>query len=88
MRSQQLVLDDEGHAQIVLSKIRSSCEQIMLNAQSRIGRELALRFDQLESTLARSLNEAMRPSRRELKQLSHAGFRARISFPAFQAKPA
>lgn len=83
---QQLVLDDEGHAQIVLSKIRSSCEQIMLNAQSRIGRELALRFDQLESTLARSLNEAMRPIETRIKeQLSHAGFRARISFPAFQA---
>ncbi|EOD3918833.1 clamp-binding protein CrfC [Enterobacter hormaechei] len=83
---QQLVLDDEGQAQIVLSKIRSSCEQIMLNAQSRIGRELALRFDQLESTLARSLNEAMRPIETRIKeQLSHAGFRARISFPAFQA---
>lgn len=83
---QQLVLDDEGQAQIVLSKIRSSCEQIMLNAQSRIGRELALRFDQLEATLARSLNEAMRPIETRIKeQLSHAGFRARISFPAFQA---
>lgn len=58
----------------------------MLNAQSRIGRELALRFDQLESTLARSLNEAMRPIETRIKeQLSHAGFRARISFPAFQA---
>jgi hypothetical protein len=33
----------------------------MLDAQSKISRELALRFDQLESTLARSLNEAMRP---------------------------
>ena len=32
----------------------------MLDAQSKISRELALRFDQLESTLARSLNEAMR----------------------------
>ncbi|HHG8783669.1 clamp-binding protein CrfC [Enterobacter hormaechei] len=83
---QQLVLDDEGQAQIVLSKIRSSCEQILLSAQSRIGRELALRFDQLESTLARSLNEAMRPIETRIKeQLSHAGFRARISFPAFQA---
>ncbi|HCJ7372493.1 TPA: clamp-binding protein CrfC [Enterobacter hormaechei subsp. xiangfangensis] len=84
--NQQLVLDDEGQAQIVLSKIRSSCEQILLNAQSRISRELALRFDQLESTLARSLNEAMRPIEMQIKeQLSHAGFRARISFPAFQA---
>lgn len=82
----QLVLDDEGQAQIALSKIRSSCELIMLDAQTKIGRELALRFDQLESTLARSLNEAMRPIETRIKeQLSHAGFRARISFPAFQA---
>ncbi|WP_368543947.1 clamp-binding protein CrfC [Enterobacter soli] len=81
----QLVLEDEGQAQIVLSKIRSSCELIMLDAQSKISRELALRFDQLESTLARSLNEAMRPIENRIKeQLSHAGFRARISFPAFQ----
>ena len=58
----------------------------MLDAQTKISRELALRFDQLESTLARSLNEAMRPIELRIKeQLSHAGFRARISFPAFQA---
>ncbi|HDT4957286.1 TPA: clamp-binding protein CrfC [Enterobacter kobei] len=83
---QQLVLDDEGQAQIALSKIRSSCELIMLDAQTKICRELALRFDQLESTLARSLNEAMRPIETRIKEhLSHAGFRARISFPAFQA---
>jgi len=80
------VLDDEGQAQIVLSKISSSCELIMLDAQGKISRELALRFDQLESTLARSLNEAMRPIEKRIKEeLSHAGFRARISFPAFQA---
>ncbi|HCH0659057.1 TPA: clamp-binding protein CrfC [Enterobacter asburiae] len=82
----QLVLDDEGKAQIALSKIRSSCERVMLDAQTKICRELALRFDQLESTLARSLNEAMRPIETRIKEhLSHAGFRARISFPAFQA---
>lgn len=82
----QLVLEDEGQAQILLSKIRSSCEMIMLDAQAKIGRELALRFDQLETTLARSLNDAMRPIETRIKEeLSHAGFRARISFPAFQA---
>ena len=82
----QLVLDDEGQAQIALSKLRASCEQVMLDAQTKIGRELALRFDQLEFTLARSLNEAMRPIETRIKEhLSHAGFRARISFPAFQA---
>lgn len=82
----KLVLEDESQAQIVLSKISSSCELIMLDAQGKISRELALRFDQLESTLARSLNDAMRPIETRIKEeLSHAGFRARISFPAFQA---
>ncbi|MDU7098258.1 MAG: dynamin family protein [Enterobacter sp.] len=85
-RVKQLVLDDEGQAQIALSKLRASCERVMQDAQTKIGRELALRFDQLESTLARSLNEAMRPIETRIKEhLSHAGFRARISFPAFQA---
>jgi len=83
--AEQLVLDEEGQAQIVLSKIRSACEMVMLDAQGKISRELALRFDQLESTLARSLNDAMRPIEARIKEeLSHAGFRARISFPAFQ----
>jgi replication fork clamp-binding protein CrfC len=82
----KLVLEDESQAQIVLSKISSSCELIMLDAQGKISRELALRFDQLESTLARSLNDAMRPIETRIKEeLTHAGFRARISFPAFQA---
>lgn len=81
----QLVLDDEGKAQSVLSKIRSGCETILMVAQERISRELALRFDELETTLARSLNDAMRPIETRIKEeLSHAGFRARISFPAFQ----
>ncbi|VTP62676.1 Uncharacterised protein [Leclercia adecarboxylata] len=64
----QLVLEDEGQAQILLSKIRSACELIMLDAQAKIGRELALRFDQLESTLARALNDAMRRLKRALKR--------------------
>lgn len=81
----QLVLEDEGQAQNVLSKMRSSCESILLAAQEKISRELALRFDQLENTLTRSLNDAMRPIEMRIKEeLSHSGFRARISFPAFQ----
>lgn len=81
----QLVLEDEGQAQIALSKMRSACETILLAAQERISRELALRFDELENTLTRSLNDAMRPIETRIKaELSHAGFRARISFPAFQ----
>ncbi|MEK0166137.1 MULTISPECIES: clamp-binding protein CrfC [Enterobacteriaceae] len=82
----KLVLEDEGQAQIVLSKIRSACEVILLAAQEKIGRELALRFDQLENTLTRSLHDAMRPIETRIKEeLSHTGFRARISLPAFQA---
>ncbi len=81
----QLVLENEGQAQIALSKIRSACETILLAAQERISRELALRFDELENTLTRSLNDAMRPIEMRIKEeLNHAGFRARISFPAFQ----
>lgn len=82
----KLVLEEEGQAQIVLSKIRSSCEVILLAAQEKISRELALRFDQLENTLTRSLHDTMRPIETRIKEeLVHAGFRARISLPAFQA---
>ncbi|CAI8936906.1 clamp-binding protein CrfC [Kosakonia quasisacchari] len=82
----QLVLENEGQAQVALSKIRSVCETILVAAQERISRELAQRFDELENTLARSLNDAMRPIETRIKEeLTHAGFRARISFPAFQA---
>nr|WP_318384198.1 clamp-binding protein CrfC [uncultured Enterobacter sp.] len=82
----KLVLEDESQAQIVLSKIRSSCEVILLAAQEKISRELAQRFDQLENTLTRSLHDAMRPIETRIKEeLTHAGFRARISLPAFQA---
>ncbi|AMO50950.1 Hypothetical protein AKI40_4575 [Enterobacter sp. FY-07] len=81
----QLILEDEGQAQIVISKIRSGCETILLAAQERISRGLALRFDELEHTLTRSLNDTMRPIETRIKEeLNHAGFRARISFPAFQ----
>ncbi|WLI75273.1 clamp-binding protein CrfC [Kosakonia sp. H02] len=82
----QLVLENEGQAQVALSKIRSACETILLAAQERISRELALRFDELENILTRALNDAMRPIETRIKEeLSHTGFRARISFPAFQS---
>jgi len=80
----QLVLDDESQAQVVLSKIRSACEMILLNAQQTLTQELELRFSQLETTLTRSLNDAMRPIETRLKnELSEAGFHTRISLPAF-----
>lgn len=82
----QLVLDDESQAQVVLSKIRSACEMILLGAQQTLTQELGLRFNQLETTLTRSLNDAMRPIETRLKsELSEAGFHTRISLPAFQA---
>ena len=81
----QLLLDDESQAQVVLSKIRSACEMILLNAQQSLTQELGLRFNQLETTLTRSLNDAMRPIEIRLKsELSEAGFHTRISLPAFQ----
>ncbi|MBJ3593625.1 clamp-binding protein CrfC [Salmonella enterica subsp. enterica serovar Saintpaul] len=86
MAGEMLVLHDEGQAKIVLDKIRSSCEGVLLTAQESISRDLALRFEQLESTLSRALNDAIRPIELRVKEeLSHAGFRARIRFPAFHA---
>ncbi|MDN8601633.1 clamp-binding protein CrfC [Citrobacter sp. S2-9] len=86
IEGEMLVLHDESQAQVVLSKIRASCEVVLLKAQENVGRELALRFEQLESTLARVFTDAMRPIEARVKEaLSHAGFRARISFPAFHA---
>lgn len=83
--SGQLVLDNESKAQSALSKIRSGCETILLVAQERLSRGLTQRFEELENILARSLNDAMHPIETRIKQeLSHAGFRARITFPAFQ----
>lgn len=86
MAGEMLVLHDEGQAKIVLDKMRSSCEVVLLAAQESISRDLALRFEQLESTLSRALNDAMRPIEQRVKEeLNHAGFRARIRFPAFHA---
>lgn len=86
MAGEMLVLHDEGQAKIVLDKMRSSCEGVLLAAQESISRDLALRFEQLESTLSRALNDAMRPIELRVKEeLNHAGFRARIRFPAFHA---
>ncbi|POT57086.1 clamp-binding protein CrfC [Citrobacter amalonaticus] len=81
-----LILHDEGQAQVVLSKIRSSCEGMLLAAQETISCELTLHFEQLEATLSRTLNDAMRPIEKRVKEeLSHAGFHVRIGLPAFQA---
>lgn len=81
-----LVLHDEAQAQVLISKLRSSCEGVLLKAQENISRDLAMRFEQLEATLSRALNDAMRPIEMRVKEkLSHAGFRPRISFPAFHA---
>lgn len=86
MAGEMLVLHDEGQAKIVLDKIRSACEVVLLAAQESISRDLALRFEQLESTLSRALNDAIRPIEQRVKEeLSHAGFRARIRFPAFHS---
>lgn len=78
------MLHDEAQAQVILSKLRSTCEGVLLAAQENISRDLAMRFEQLEATLSRSLNEAMRPIEMRVKEeLSHAGFRPESAFRPF-----
>lgn len=63
----------------MLSKIRASCEGVLLAAQDEISRDMTLRFTQLESTLNRTLTEAVRPiEQRVVSALNHSGFHARI----------
>ncbi|WP_312952032.1 clamp-binding protein CrfC [Superficieibacter sp.] len=81
----QLVLNNEGQAQIVLSKIRIACETILMAAHETSVRQLTLRFNHLEATLTRALNDTLRPIEQRVKQeLSEAGFGVRIALPAFQ----
>ncbi len=81
----QLVLSNEGQAQIMLSKVRMACETTLAAAQETASRELTSRFSQLESTLTRTLNDTLRPIEQRVKQeLSQSGFGVRIGMPAFQ----
>ena len=83
---QQVVLEEEGDAKMLLHRIRASCEVILLSVQENLTRELALHFRHLENTLSRILRDALAPiENRVADGLSQAGFRAHITLPAFQA---
>ena len=83
--AQELILEDEGQANRLLSIIRADCEGTIFACQQSMIRELSLRFSQLETSLSRSLDDAMRPIESHVKEeLQRAGFRTRITLPVFQ----
>ncbi|EHM51793.1 dynamin family protein [Yokenella regensburgei] len=82
----EVVLSDESQAHCLLSKIRQGCESVLLGTQETISREVSARFSQLESSLARILQESVKPIEQHIKEeLSQSGFRARVSLPTFRA---
>lgn len=81
-----LILEDETQANRLLSIIRSDCEGTVFACQQSIIRELSLRFTQLETSLSRSLDDALKPIESHVKEELHrAGFRTRITLPVFQS---
>lgn len=64
----QLVLDDEGQAQIVLSKIRSSCELIMLDAQGKSAASWRCALTSLSPRWRVPLTKRCAPLRNALKK--------------------
>lgn len=84
--SGEIVLDDEEQANRLLGIIRADCEGTVFACQQSIIRELSLRFGQLETSLSRSLDDALKPIESHVKEELHrAGFRTRISLPVFQS---
>ncbi|MFK3662574.1 clamp-binding protein CrfC [Scandinavium sp. NPDC088450] len=84
--SGELILEDEEQANRLLSLIRSDCESTIFSCQQGIIRELSLRFSQLETSLSRTLDDALRPIESHVKEELHrAGFRTRITLPVFQS---
>ncbi|MGL4724287.1 MAG: clamp-binding protein CrfC [Scandinavium sp.] len=82
----ELILEDEEQANRLLSIIRSDCESTIFSCQQGIIRELSLRFSQLETSLSRTLDDALRPIESHVKEELHrAGFRTRITLPVFQS---
>jgi replication fork clamp-binding protein CrfC len=84
--SGELVLEDEVQANRLLNIIRADCEGTVFACQQGIIRELSLRFSQLETSLSRSLDDALKPIESHVKEELHrAGFRTRITLPVFQS---
>ena len=86
LEGQALILEDEEKATRLLGIIRADCEETIFACQQSMIRELSLRFGQLEASLSRSLDDAIRPIESHVKEeLQRAGFRARITLPVFQS---
>ncbi|MCS2156671.1 dynamin family protein [Scandinavium sp. H11S7] len=84
--SGEIVLDDEEQANRLLGIIRADCEGTVFACQQSIIRELSLRFGQLETSLSRTLDDALKPIESHVKEELHrAGFRTRITLPVFQS---
>jgi replication fork clamp-binding protein CrfC len=82
----ELILEDEEQANRLLSIIRSDCEGMVFTCQQNIFRELSLRFSQLETSLGRTLDDALKPIEAHVKEdLHRAGFRTRVTLPVFQS---
>ncbi|WP_312627618.1 clamp-binding protein CrfC [Scandinavium sp.] len=82
----ELILEDEAQAHRLLSLIRADCESTVFTCQQSLIRELSLRLGQLETSLSRSLDDALRPIESHVKEeLQRAGFRTRIALPVFQS---
>lgn len=82
----ELILEDEAQAHRLLSLIRADCESTVFTCQQSLIRELSLRLDQLETSLSRSLDDALRPIESHVKEeLQRGGFRTRIALPVFQS---
>ncbi|ELY4481711.1 clamp-binding protein CrfC [Cronobacter turicensis] len=83
--SEQLILDQESDARMLLHKIRASCELILLSVQENLTRDLAAHFSDLETALGDILHAALAPLElRVTEGLRRTGFRAHITLPVFQ----
>ncbi len=83
--SEQLILDQESNARMLLHKIRASCELILLSVQENLTRDLAAHFSELETALGDILRAALAPlEQRVTEGLRRTGFRAHITLPVFQ----
>lgn len=83
---EQIVLEEEGDARLMMHRLRASCEVILLSVQENLTRELALHFRHLENALGRILRDAIAPiEARVANGLSQAGFRTHISLPVFES---
>lgn len=83
---ESLTAADEQQANLLLNKIRTSSEAILLAAQQAMSEELSQMLESLERSLGQMLRKAFRPiENRVTEELAHGGFRMQISLPAFHS---